>query len=166
MSDGFTRLRSNLRKIRHANILELGAGIGTLTCQLAIQMNNITAFEPNDVIRGFMKYRISDMLSTPGMESTVPVVIETEEWWNEIEDESQDYIMAFDVFEHIPLDELNKIIGYASKKLKPGARLLYHNNWEQQDIFPMHLDHSEHWRQILEDNGFLEISPMEAVKKI
>ena len=59
-SAGFVIFKNYIRRLRGYKILEIGAGIGTIALQLALQTNKITAVEPNKELRKFLSFhRIS-----------------------------------------------------------------------------------------------------------
>ena len=67
------------------------------------------------------------------------------EWLGEREEieaiEPVDFAIAVDVFEHISQGNLRELLRVISEKLKPNGRLFMHNNFEQQDRYPMHYKH-------------------------
>jgi predicted TPR repeat methyltransferase len=56
-------------------------------------------------------------------------------------------ILAIDTFEHIHPDELDPVLTAIEKSLASGGYLYCHNNWGQQDIYPMHFDHSKRFAE-------------------
>lgn len=48
--------------------------------------------------------------------------------------------------------------------IKPGGNLIYHANFAQQDLYPMHFDHSEMWDTWLFEAGFIPLSGTRALR--
>jgi cyclopropane fatty-acyl-phospholipid synthase-like methyltransferase len=72
--------------------------------------------------------------------------------------------VSTDTFEHIPEVELKKLLLDINKTLKPGGSLIYHANFSQQGLYPMHFDHSEMWDAWLVEAGFIPLSSSQAIK--
>lgn len=160
---GFNALRQMLIPVRGLNVIEIGGGIGTVSLQLLIQKNNVLCVEPNPVLRGFIDYRYRTLLESleTGLKG---FSICGTEWTIGSESRSFDVAVAFDVFEHLHPKELERTLEALSRVLKAGGHLYFHNNWGQQDLYPMHIDHSGYWGGLLEREGFLQISEYEALK--
>lgn len=159
----FTMLRQTLTNIRNQQVLEIGSGIGTMALQMIIQGNNMVALEINPMLRQFiaMRYEVIEK----NVESALGGLdIVGEKWFDKVENESIDTTIAFDVLEHLSLEALRKLLKRINRVLKIDGRLLYHANWYQQDIYPMHHNHSKIWNKLLKDMGFAPISNMEAIK--
>lgn len=158
----FTNIRKQLQNVRDARILELGAGIGTVAMQLAIQNNVVAAVEPNDYLRGFIEYRWDAMKKD--MVGKLGEMTPVKTWMDEAQDGSFDVVVSFDTFEHIPEAELRTTLFHIHRVLPIGGRLIYHANFKQQELYPMHFDYSDDWGQWLNELGFIHLSMMEAVK--
>lgn len=159
----FDTLRRPLMDVRDAVVMEIGAGIGTVSMQMAVQNNKVTAIEPNETLRGFIDYRWH-WLSNQMAGRHGDITTTSKEAWREAPDESQDVVIALDVFEHIPKEILKEMLRHIYRILKPGGTLFYHANWYQQDLYPMHFDFSEEWPQWLTELGFLQTGGLTAVK--
>ena len=86
--------------------------------------------------------------------------------WKSIPDNSLDLVVAFDVLEHMPADDIQEFLALVGKALKPGTgQFAYHNNWKQQDLYPMHFDYEKQWLGWLDKAGLREVSPIKAVHK-
>lgn len=157
----FNMIRNHLIGYRHASILEIGAGIGTVTCQLAIQRNEVVASEINPLLREFIEYRYNDMLDQ--IESTVSDVYIVSDEWRQADENTFDAVVAIDVMEHLSIEALREIVPQLVRVLKPGGRLFTHNNWEQQDLYPMHFKHEEIWNELMQKYNFLQMTPFEAM---
>ena len=159
----FTNIRKQIQYVRDARVLELGAGIGTVAMQLALQNNTVAAMEPNDYLRSFIEYRW-ERLEKELVGSVHGKMTTVKTWIEEAADESFDVVVAFDTFEHIPEPELRTTLWHIRRVLPVGGRLIYHTNFEQQDLYPMHFNYSKQWGQWLDELGFIHLSMMEAVK--
>jgi 2-polyprenyl-3-methyl-5-hydroxy-6-metoxy-1,4-benzoquinol methylase len=162
-SSGFQQMRGQLKGIRETKVLDIGSGIGTFAIQMELQANQVTAVEPNETLIGFSKFREKKLFEAMMMQPGI-VWINSDKWYNKAVDESFNIVTAFDVIEHIPLEELRVVIPHIARVLTHGGRLIFHNNFGQQEIYPMHFDHSAEWEQMIKDAGLVQISPLEAIK--
>jgi 2-polyprenyl-3-methyl-5-hydroxy-6-metoxy-1,4-benzoquinol methylase len=161
-SETFFNIKSLFSGLRKKNVLEIGAGIGSVALQLAIQNNKVTAVEPNETLREFIKLRIAKIKKEVTTElGDIKLVVDK---WKEAEPNSFDAAVSVDTFEHIPEAEMIQMLKDISRVLKVGGSLLYHANFKQQDIYPMHFDHSEKWDSWLIDAGFAPLSVSHAMK--
>jgi hypothetical protein len=143
--------------IRNKNIIDIGAGIGTISLQLAIQRNKVNAVEVNEVLRKFIKFRYDKLV--PELESKMgSLKIYGDGWLRTNFKSKMDYAVAIDVFEHMPLEDLTATLKKLSEIMVSGGKLIYHPNWGQQDIFPMHHDYSEIWNDLLLSSKFYPLS--------
>lgn len=162
---GFNTLRQMLTHIRKSQVLEIGSGIGSVALQLLVQGNDVIAVEVNQTLREFTAMRYKQLADN--IETEMGALEITDERWTEImPDESVDVVVSFDTFEHLSLSDLTHIMENVSRVLVPGGHLIYHANWYQQDIYPMHHNFSDEWENILAENKLVPISTMEAVKRI
>ena len=151
MSQAFFDIRARLVGATGKNVLEIGAGIGTVAMQMLIQGNDVTAQEVNDFLRGYALQRWqeftveNDRLPLGMLHLSDDPVIEAH---------SYDLVIAIDVFEHLPGLELGVMVGNVAAALKPGGRLFTHNNWGQQDIYPMHYKNGDVFPEMLRSRGF------------
>lgn len=157
----FNALRKTLTPLREINVLEIGSGIGSVALQLWIQGCRVLASEINPMLRDFTDLRYKEMVDEiMGEVGELSVVDET--WVEKTPDETLDYVVSFDTFEHMPFDILKKTIEAARSKLKMGGRLVYHANFEQQDAYPMHFNHTKRFESLL--TGFERLNEMELKK--
>lgn len=161
----FNQLRKVLMPVREAKVLEIGSGIGTVAMQLAFQKCDVVASELNETLREFSKYRWNWLIESRKRSDYGDLFItDNHEWKGLAQDNQFDLVVCFDTFEHIPKTELIELMQDLYRVLPVGGRLVYHANWEQQDIFPMHFDHSDWWLANLEELGFMQIGTFEAIK--
>ena len=165
MSPLFQRFKKSMIEIRKKKVIEIGAGIGSMTLQMATQTNDVVAIEPNPILRKFMHKRMKQHYENSATELGEIVVHDTA-WIGKYDPESFDAALAFDVLEHLEKDTLCEIMAELSRVLKPGGQLHYHANFKQQDIYPMHFDYSEEWDDILAKYGFVQQTPTMAVKVV
>lgn len=164
-SQAFSDIRQPLVNYRNLNVVELGAGIGSVAIQMAIQNNNVIAVEANQHLREFIQYRYDRIMKNAfGDFGQFSIVGEDWEW--EMDDEIADLVVAIDVIEHLQLETLSHVIENIGRVLKPGGRLYYHANWFQQDLYPMHFEAPKAWLDILKDSGLTQVSNMEAMKTL
>lgn len=161
----FNRIRHNLIPWRNKTVLEFGSGIGTLAIQMAIQNNNVTGIEINSVLREFSQFRW-DRWTRPKLASLAGNIylLDSIESCSIGEGGSYDLVMAIDAFEHLEAEKLLFTLKKISKLMKTGGRLFFHNNFGQQDIYPMHFDHTKAWPSMLKDGGFFQLGDLWAVK--
>lgn len=157
----FNRIRRNLIPWRRKRVLEFGGGIGTIATQMAIQNNKVTMVEVNPKLRDFARLRWEKTKSK--IVSGVGPLSIREEIPRGSKDRF-DLVVAVDVFEHLDYDHLFRILTELSSSLKVGGRLFFHNNFGQQDIYPMHFDHAGKWGSLLKASNFFQLSDLWAVK--
>lgn len=159
----FNTIRANLTSIRDMDVLELGSGIGTVALQLIIQNNNVLAVEPNKLLRKFIDLRWEQLLSNMGGKHGQLSIVD-DSWKEKTPGESFDVVVAIDVIEHIPRDYLEEVMHNVWRVLKPTGRFIFHNNWHQQDLYPMHENNEDLFEQIAKKLHFIRIGPMELLK--
>lgn len=158
-SPEFNKLRARFMNIRDKKIFELGSGIGTLAIQLALQNNSVTACESNEYLRSFTKFRLDTMLKKFDRTADMKIVTEYDGFEGD-----NDLVFAIDVFEHLHEDAVRSVLKVLRDMLKPQGRLVYHANFKQQDLYPMHFDYTESWSQWLAEAKLMQIGPLEAVR--
>ena len=160
-SQTFNQIRRNLISWRRKRVLEFGGGIGTIAVQMAIQNNKVTMVEINPKLRDFTRLRWeqtkSKIVSGVGSLSIREEISRGSEG-------CFDLVIAVDVFEHLDYDHLSRVLTELSSSLKVGGKLFFHNNFGQQDIYPMHFDHTSKWGLLLKASNFFQLSDLWAVK--
>lgn len=159
----FDQLRRLLIPLREMNVLEIGAGIGTVSIQLTVQRNEVVASEVNSQLRGFIKMRW-DVLKPQMVGKYGELYILDQEWRTESEDEQFHAVVAFDVFEHLAKDDLQAIMRDVYRVQPIGGRLIYHANWSQQDLYPTHFNHEAWWGDFMQELGYVQMGNFEATK--
>jgi 2-polyprenyl-3-methyl-5-hydroxy-6-metoxy-1,4-benzoquinol methylase len=165
-SDMFQSFKNSLIGIEDKKVIVIGSGIGTIAMQLALQRNDVVAYEANDILREFSRKRwewtLKNKTHSPVGEVSWNAEFGLGDGLNA--DGSIDLVVAIDVFEHMPAMELGDVIGYLSTLVKKGGRIFCHNNWGQQDIYPMHHDHSGIWEELTEIAGFFQMDDLWLIK--
>lgn len=160
----FTQLRQTMTGIRNYNVIEIGAGIGTVSLQLVAQENNVLAVEPSKMLRDFMDMRWKDPDYSDHEDFQTQLSIVGKEWKSQCKDSDFDVAVSLDTFEHMSEPELVNTLGHIHRVLKPGGKLVYHANWSQQDLYPMHFDHRLLFGKTCHDLGFMYVNEMEFLK--
>lgn len=151
----FAQFRNELVGAENRKVIIIGSGIGTLAIQLACQNCDVLAIEPNGVLRDFAKKRwawVKEKMTT----RTGKLVFRDRFARGRAREGKFDLGVAVDVLEHMEQDVLEKTMHMFSANIEPGGKLFVHNNWEQQDIYPMHHNHADRWPWLLEETGFVE----------
>jgi 2-polyprenyl-3-methyl-5-hydroxy-6-metoxy-1,4-benzoquinol methylase len=157
----FYNLKSLFTGLRNQTVLEIGSGIGSLAIQLAVQGCDVVAVEPNKVLSDFSKLRVKKLEEQIATELGQ---IEFVEGFIVDDEEIYDTVVSTDTFEHLPETVIPDLLKDIAKSLKSGGSLIYHANFKQQDLYPMHFDHSEKWDSWLIEAGFTILSPSHAIK--
>lgn len=123
-------------------ILEIGAGNGSLCIALALNNNDVTYCEINESLFEFAKQRFNDRFLPIKMVKNLGGL-----------DKDYDIVAAIDVLEHIHPDSLSSLLKNISGCLKDRGFFYHRSNFGQQDLFPMHFDHSEGIKELLKASG-------------
>jgi len=124
-------------------ILEIGAGNGSLCITLALNGNDVTYCEINDSLFAFTEQRFSDRLLPIKMVKSL----------EELEDKDYDIVVAIDLLEHIHPDALSSLLKSIAGCLKDRGFLYHRSNFGQQDLFPMHYNHTANIKELLKAAG-------------
>ena len=139
--------------LKHASgkrVLVVGAGLGTEPAMLAGN-NSVDVFDLPGVLRRFCEWRSSrlngqgwQMLSGDTLGQALGGA-----------DGRYNLIVMLDVVEHIHPDDFDATMDAAYRALAPTGAFYLHNNFKQQDIYPMHFDHSKLFASWMERNGLV-----------
>jgi len=151
-NDVYKSWNAPLLSYRGRKILEIGAGIGTLCIQLAYAGNDVTYCDINPKLRAFAEMRFKER----GLH--IPVVSDLKGL------RDFDIVVANDFFEHIHKDKLPGLLRNIARCLKDRGFVYHRSNFKQQDIFPMHFDHSEYFIKMARDAGLEERANGDLVK--
>lgn len=116
-----------LRIVKGKNVLVIGPGIGGEIDALLDGGNTITAYDIPGALLDFLRGYYGDKIAI----SYYP------------EPGAFDLIIAVDVMEHIHPAAFQQMLKDTEMALKPGGVLYVHNNFAQQDIYPMHYAENE-----------------------
>ena len=124
----YQAILGQLAEICNSRVLVIGAGLGTEAVQLVEQENAVTCYDLPSRLREFAMQRLGDSVA-----------------WAYSPDSFQTYdaIVAIDTLEHIHPAEFPAMLYHIGKALAPNGSLYAHNNWSQQDSYPMHHDNSD-----------------------
>lgn len=137
----FHRRVSPLFHYHNYKILEIGAGIGSLCIALWYAGNQVTYCDINPRLIKFAQQRFIER------QMYIPIVSEL----TGLRD--FDMVVAIDTLEHIHPDKLFPLLKEIAAVLKDGGFLYHRSNFGQQDIFPMHYNHSEYLAKMCKDAG-------------
>uniref|UniRef100_A0A6M3IVG5 Putative methyltransferase n=1 Tax=viral metagenome TaxID=1070528 RepID=A0A6M3IVG5_9ZZZZ len=133
----------------HVKILDIGCGIGMLAFMLSAE-NEVTGYDINQKVIDFCNFRKSKYNSD--------VEFTTEE-----PDYGQfDLITAIGTLEHI--ENLEAFIRKLGGTMKQGALLYHYDDFGDQNISPMHFNHSNEINGWLEEAGFKILTGRWAIK--
>ena len=140
-NDVFNNRVAPLFFYHNRKILELGAGIGSLSIALQYAGNQMTYCDINPTLQDFSRQRFQDRgFDIPIVDSMIGLC-------------DFDMVVAIDFFEHIHPDTLPGMLKEVAAVLKDKGFLYHRSNFGQQDIFPMHYDHSAYFNKLAKDAG-------------
>lgn len=155
----FNEMRKALIPLRNLDVLEIGSGIGTIALQLLIQQCNVVASEINPFLQKFIQFRHDELIKEMWRKHG-DLFIVGDEWRDIAKDGQFDVVFSAETFEHMAEDKLAKTITDILRVLKMGGRLIYTANWGQQELYPMHFNHSQLMLDLLQNN-FKQVGPIE-----
>lgn len=133
----YERILAPLRGISGQRVLVVGAGLGTEADVMA-DHNQVDVFDLPGVLREFGQWRLGHRVSW--LEGATLGASFDPHY-----DEDYDLIVAIDTLEHVHPDDLPGVLDAMAAMLKPDGSLYAHNNWGQQELYPMHYDHSAYF---------------------
>lgn len=139
-----------LREYSGKNVLVIGAGLGE-EAEILAYSNKVDIFEFPGILRDFCKKRLGNSIKFFNKEYDL-----YDTWMIKSPKTEYDLIVAIDVIEHIHPDEFEKTMKAISMMIVPGGQLYCHNNFKQQDIYPMHYNHEENFNAWLLENKFAQ----------
>ncbi len=152
-SDSFRYLVGILPDTKGKRVLDFGAGLGSLSFLLQGRGAAVDYLELPGILYDFACFRAMklDVLDKLG-------------WLRSLDDarERYDVAIAIDVLEH--LVDLPAELTRISRALRPGGVLFFHNNFGQQEAYPMHVDWGPKWPAILSQAGLVQETPNTARK--
>jgi 2-polyprenyl-3-methyl-5-hydroxy-6-metoxy-1,4-benzoquinol methylase len=160
----FRSFKGALVGLEAIDVIELGSGIGTISIQMALQDNQVTSVEINDFLRNFAEWRWKELIEE-GKYSEKTGDIDFVDSLDKISgDRKYELAISIDVFEHLDKRDLYGAVRDLGRLLKIGGRLFAHNNWGQQDVYPMHFNNKDVFDTAIRDAGLFQIEEMWWVK--
>jgi len=143
-SAAFKAYQRELATVSGLKIIDFGAGIGTLSHQLASQDNHVIYCDVNERCFDFAKWW--------GKKCGTDVTYLLGPGFSISEYGPCDLLLAVDVVEHleVPTEWLRDV----ARAVKIGGHLYAKPSWGFQHVYPMHHDHSAMWLGALEQAGF------------
>jgi 2-polyprenyl-3-methyl-5-hydroxy-6-metoxy-1,4-benzoquinol methylase len=150
-SAGYQRIIAPLKEVRNKRVLVIGTGLG-IEAELLADANDVYCYDVPGYLQRFAEQRLGNkaawLLKDPEQHaSKFP--------------EAYDLIVAIDTLEHIHPAEIDETLDAIGGLLKPGGILYAHNNWNEQDKYPMHHDHSDTFACWLNGSGMKEIGNLQ-----
>ena len=149
-SDPYWQILQPLRKVEGMRVLVIGAGLGS-EAEVLVDKNQVDVFELPGTLKEFCKSRLDERVNFLDGDRL--------EQGNGLH--QYDLIVAIDTIEHVHPDELDGFLDAVALSLAPGGSLYAHNNFGQEDLYPMHFDHAERFKTWLEKNGMENVSGYE-----
>lgn len=151
-SKPYVHITRGLRDLSGYRALVIGGGLGTEAAMLARTFENVFIFELPGVLRSFLKWRFA----LPDPSNARVCMLEDFDRLEDVRLAPVDLITAIDVIEHVHPDELNGFLDAIDRMLIAGGVLYAHVNFGQQDIYPMHYDHSADFAAWLQAHGYTQ----------
>jgi len=133
-SGGYRRLLEPLAGVKGSRVLVVGAGLGEEVRALAGR-NQVDVFELPGALKEFCRGRFQEAQNVCILDgASLMEALNTRgpAWY--------DLAVAIDVLEHIHPDEFDRAMDALAASLHPGGVLYAHNNFGEQDKYPMHFD--------------------------
>jgi 2-polyprenyl-3-methyl-5-hydroxy-6-metoxy-1,4-benzoquinol methylase len=135
-------LIEDMKKLAPKNILDFGGGVGLNSIPLAKAGFDVTLADLDSKTLAFGAFR--------AQRHHVPLKI----WKSDVEpmppDKTYDMILALDVLEHLPPDELTRDVDQLIQLKHAGTHVIINAPFGRNDIHPMHLDGDDHTKRELE----------------
>jgi 2-polyprenyl-3-methyl-5-hydroxy-6-metoxy-1,4-benzoquinol methylase len=133
-------------------VLVVGAGLGT-EAKILSMANDVDVYELPGVLRDFCHSRLNG--SVQYLEGkTFPEAIFT----SEIPEFGYDLVVAIDTIEHIHPDEFVETMDAIGMVIRPGGELYAHNNFGEQEKYPMHFDNEKVFTDWAAKSGLIQTS--------
>lgn len=132
-----------LMAYRNKKILEIGAGVGALCIALALNGNDVTYYDINELNKEFAVKRFADRLLS----------IKVVDSLNGLRD--YDMVVAIDTMEHIHPEILKPLLKNIYGILNDNGFFYHRSNFGQQKQYPMHYDHNDIINKYAQEIGFI-----------
>jgi len=143
----YDRIIAPLYGIAGQRVLVIGTGLGTEADVMA-DHNDVTCFELPGALKDFATKRLGERVKW----------LEGDTLGQALGDEYFDLVVAIDTIEHIHPDELPTFLADLEPAIVSGGHIFAHNNFGQQDLYPMHHDNSAYFKAWCEAVGMIEES--------
>jgi 2-polyprenyl-3-methyl-5-hydroxy-6-metoxy-1,4-benzoquinol methylase len=131
-------LVEEMRRRAPKNILDFGGGVGLMALPLARAGLDVTLADLDSTTLAFAAFRAKQR------------AIKLKLWKSDVEptppDAKYDVILALDVLEHLPKDELARAVDKLVKLKHPGTVIVMSAPFGRTAVHPMHMDADEHTR--------------------
>lgn len=125
-------------------VLDYGAGIGSLMLHLAKKGAAVTAYEPNEELRRFIRFRAERMGADLEVRGTVP-------------DGRYKLIVCWHVLEHVP--DPGAVVRDLERMLLPGGRILSQSDFHVDPIHAMHHEREDNGDGLFAEAGLVRVGP-------
>jgi hypothetical protein len=140
----YEQLTAPLRDYHATRTLVVGAGIGG-EVELLYAKNPVDAYELPGQLREFCRARFGNLVDFPDGPSVCAANLRP----------TYDLIVLVDVIEHIHPDEFDETMDCLADRLADNGEFFIHASFGEQDIYPMHYDHSARFAAWLERHGLV-----------
>jgi 2-polyprenyl-3-methyl-5-hydroxy-6-metoxy-1,4-benzoquinol methylase len=135
-------LVADLKKRAPKNVLDFGGGTGIMAILLARAGLDVTLADLEGTTLAFAQSR--------AQRNNVKLKI----WKSDVEpappDKKYDIILALDVMEHLPHDELTNVVDKLVKLKHPGTQIIMSAPFGRTAVHPMHMDADDHTHEQIE----------------
>jgi hypothetical protein len=150
-SEFYETIVAGLREMDGENALVVGAGIGGEIAALT-ERNFVDVFELPGALREFCQKRFAEDDSVRFLGgNTLPEALELARGVYSL-------VVAVDVIEHIHPQVFDATMDALAGAILPGGALYCHNNFGQQELYPMHYDHAERFAAWCKRHSFSQES--------
>lgn len=161
----YWKIIAGLDKYHGKTALVVGAGLGTEVERLKTD-NTVLIYELEGILTKFLEERFSCPVGKITQNKTGgSIAIFEHQPFKELAwpgyKFSFDLIVAIDTLEHIHPDEIESTLRALDDLLAPGGVLYVHNNFGEQDKYPMHYDHTAIFEAWLKAGKYERISQYE-----
>ncbi len=156
-SSTYNSIISGLNSYSGKHVLVIGSGLGTEVDMLEKNNNKVFYYDLPGVLLDFCEQRIGKRAANlANVYDKNSVYKELSGFgWNSV----FNVVVCIDVLEHIHPTEIRDVLVSINNVLPEGGQLYCHNNYGQQDIYPMHFDHSSIFKEWTIMNNFSQTSP-------
>lgn len=123
-------------------ILDFGSGIGQNALMLAREGYDVTLADLDSKTLDFAEFRFNA--------HNVPYKVWRTDAMEDAPCEAYDVILCFDVLEHLPKDEMRKVIEKLAKLKHKDTHVLYTANFKKTSVHPMHYDMDKEYPEIMQ----------------